>query len=107
MISKLTFRIAVIQATRLLRKEDEDVDTYADLVRHTFPNLQQCRNSVNAILSMVDQMIDCFERNLDMIVIPFYKPTFSIKDFQYIRRVYEFAQEILDGQLRKIFEEAI
>ena len=90
-----------------MRNEDDDIDTYAELVRHTFPTIQQCRNSVNAILSMIDQMIDCFERNLDMVVIPFYKPTFTIKDFQYVRRLYEYAQEILDEQIRKIFEDAI
>ena len=40
---------------------------------------------------MADQVIDCFETHLDMINIPIYKPTFTVRDFDQIRKIYEFA----------------
>lgn len=103
MISKLTFRIAVIQSTRILICKDAEVKTYDELVRSALPIYEQCRNSVNAMLSMVDQMIDCFENHPDMISIPFYTPIFSVRDFQYVRRVYEYALKTMDEQLELLY----
>ncbi len=106
-IAKLTYRISVIQATRLLIVDDEDIETYGQLVRATFPTIQQCRHSLDAILSMVDQMVDCYERNSSMVQIPFYKPTYQTRDFDYVRRVYEYALEKLDEQIRKIYRDEV
>lgn len=102
-ISKLTFRVAVLQATRLLVCRDENVEFYADLVRTVYPIQQQSQNSLHAILSMVDQMIDCFERSLDLISIPFYKPTWNLRDFSYMRSTYEFALQETNRQIDHIY----
>lgn len=102
-ISKLTFRISIIQAARLLNIRDENIKTYADLIRAAFPTMKECRHSLNAILSMIDQMVDCFERNMNMVQIPFYKPTYQTRDFEYVRRVYEYALKVLDDQVHKIY----
>ena len=102
-ISKLTFRISIIQAARLLNVRTPQITNYAQLIRAAFPTMQECRHSLNAILSMVDQMVDCFERNMNMVQIPFYKPTYQTRDFEYVRRVYEYALKILDQQVRKIY----
>ncbi len=104
-ISKLTFRISIIQSSRLLNVKKQDIDTYGELVSAAFPTLQKCRHSLDAILSMVDQMVDCYERNMSMVQIPFYKPTYQTRDFEYVRRIYEYALEILDQQLRKIYRD--
>ncbi len=52
---------------------------------------------------MFDRMVDIFENNLDIISIPFYKPTFTIRDFKYVRITYEYALTILDDEMKRIF----
>jgi hypothetical protein len=102
MISILTFRVAVIQAARILASKTF-THTYTELVKAVFNDKQSCFNSVNAILMMIDQMIDLFEQNLDLINIPVYQPAFTIRDFHYIRRIYEFAQTLLREEINKIY----
>lgn len=102
MISILTFRVAVIQAARLIASK-VFTHNYTDLVRAVFTDKQSCFNSVNAILMMIDQMIDLYEQNLDLINIPVYQPAFTIRDFHYIRKIYEFAQTLLREEINKIY----
>ncbi|MHA2001328.1 MAG: hypothetical protein ACTSVU_04470 [Promethearchaeota archaeon] len=101
-ISKLTFRIYIIQTIYLIAVKEPEIQNYQDLVKHAFLTKKKCENSLNAILSMQDQMIDCFERNLDIVNIPFYKPTWNIRDFRYVRIIYEYALKNLNGELNKI-----
>ena len=107
LISRLTYRICIIEVTKLLSVKKKNIKNYGGLVRATYKNVNECRHSLNAILSMFDQMIDCFERNDDMIEIPFYKPTYATRDFQYVRNIYEYSLKLLDTQLLKIFEHEV
>jgi len=102
-ISKLILRIAVFQSVQLLKCKDEDVKTYEDLVRCVFKTQKAAWAALNSILSMFDRMVDIFENNLDIISIPFYKPTFTIRDFKYVRITYEYALTILDDEMKRIF----
>jgi hypothetical protein len=104
-ISKLTFRIGILQATRILACDDEKTKTYGGLVKWALPTLEESQHSLNSLYSIIDEMIDCFERNLDIINIPFYKPTFTIRNFQFVRRLYEHAQTIIDNELVQIYKE--
>ncbi|RLI61837.1 MAG: hypothetical protein DRO88_12550 [Promethearchaeia archaeon] len=103
-ISRLTFRVAIIQITRIMRSNSENVKTYAELIRSVYPEKIQCQTSLQAILTMIDKMIDCFERSLDLIAIPFYKPTWNLRDFAYIRRMYEFAITEANHQIDLIYQ---
>ncbi|MHA1619448.1 MAG: hypothetical protein ACTSVZ_09205 [Promethearchaeota archaeon] len=102
-ISKLTFRVAIIQTTRVISCEAEKIENYSDLIRSVYPEMQQSQTSLNAVLSMVDQMIDFFEHALDSISIPFYKPTWNLRDFGYMRKVYEFALQETNRQINEIY----
>ncbi|MHA1673817.1 MAG: hypothetical protein ACTSYI_09310 [Promethearchaeota archaeon] len=104
-ISKLTFRVAIIQTTRVISCDTENIDHYSDLIRAVYPEIQQSRTSLKALLSMVDQMIDCFEHAADLISIPFYKPTWNLRDFGYMRKIYEFALQETNRQIEKIYGE--
>ena len=102
MISKFIFRISVYHTIQLI-KYPEDVKTYNDLVFGTYKNYKQAKSAMNSILTMFDRMVDVFESNLDIISIPFYRPTFTLRDFKFIRKVYEYALKILDEDIRRIF----
>ncbi len=102
-ISKLTFRVAIIQTTRIISCDAENIDHYSDLIRAVYPEIQQSQTSLKVLLSMVDQMIDCFERAADLISIPFYKPTWNLRDFGYMRKIYEFALKESNRQIEKIY----
>lgn len=104
-ISKLAFRVAVIQITRIIRSRSEEINNYAELIRSVYPQKQECQISLQAILTVMDQMIDCFERSLDLIAIPFYKPTWNLRDFAYIRRMYEFAITEANHQIDLFYKE--
>ena len=107
-ISKLTFRIYIIQTIYLIAVKEPEIQNYQDLVKHAFSTKKKCEDSLNAILSMQDQMIDCFERNLDIVNIPFYKPTWNIRDFRYVRIISEYALKNLNEELNNIkFDEEI
>ncbi|WP_457558004.1 hypothetical protein [Candidatus Harpocratesius sp.] len=103
-ISRLTFRVAIIQTTRILQCKCKDISYYSDLIRTVYPEKKQCQISLHAILTMIDQMIDCFERALDLISIPFYKPTWNLRDFAYIRKIYEFAITETNHQIDLIYQ---
>ena len=102
-MSKLTFRIALIQATRLLSCKQKDVTTYADIILATFSSSEKCLNSFNAIVGIFDQIMDCFERNLDIINIAFYKPTWNLRDFTYGRKIYEYGINLIEQEIRSIY----
>ena len=104
-LSKLTFRIAIIQATRLLNCKQNDVTTYADIIKATFSSSEKSVASFNAIVDVFDQIMDCFERNLDVINIAFYKPTWSLRDFQYAREIYEYGINLIEREIRQIYSE--
>jgi hypothetical protein len=103
-ISILTFRVSIVQITRLLVCKDSTVTTYPELVFASYNTYEQCVRSVKAVLSMIDQMMDTFENNLDMINIPIYLPTFTLRDFQYVRKVYEYGLSLLDKEIKKIYK---
>ncbi len=105
MISRLTFRIAIIQTAYILSCQDPDVKTYIQLMKKIFPTKKESQEALNLIFSMFGQMMDCFERHLQMITIPFYKPTFNIRNFQFVRVCYEFAINIVDEQLNELYPE--
>lgn len=102
-ISKLIFRIGVFQSIQLLKCKDENVKTYEELVRTVYKTHKATWAALNSILSMFDRMIDIFENNLDIISIPFYRATFSLRDFKYVRILYEYALNTLDEELQNIF----
>ncbi|UYP47494.1 hypothetical protein NEF87_003779 [Candidatus Lokiarchaeum ossiferum] len=103
LISRLTYRISIIQATRFINCNEPDVKFVSELIRKKYATKELCQEALDAVLSIFDQMIDCFERNLDAINIPFYKPTWNIRDWKYMRRLYEFALELMDNELSKIY----
>ena len=105
MISRLTFRVTIIQTAYILSCQDLEIKTYAQLMEKVFPTKKETQEALNSIFSMFNQMVDCFERNLDMITIPFYKPTFNIRDFQFVRLCYEYAIKIIDEQLDDLYPE--
>ena len=102
-ISKLTFRVAIIQTTRVISCDAEEIEHYSELIRSVYPEMHQSQTSLNALLSMVDQMIDFFEHALDSISIPFYKPTWNLRDFGYMRKIYEFTLQETNRQLEMIY----
>ena len=102
-ISKLILRISVFQSVQLLKCKDENVKTYEELVRAVFKTQKAAWAALNSILSMFDRMVDIFENNLDIISIPFYRPTFTLRDFKYVRVSYEYALTILDDELKRIY----
>ena len=103
LISRLTYRISIIQATRFLSFREHDIRYIAELVRKKHKSQDTCQKEIDAVLSIFDQMIDCFERNLDAINIPFYKPTWNIRDWKYMRRIYEFALHFMENEIKKIY----
>ncbi len=103
LISRLTYRISIIQATMLLATKEPDIKFVSELIRKKYPTKKACQFGIRAVFSIFDQMIDCFERNLDAINIPFYKPTWNIRDWKYVRRLYEFAQQLTDNEITKIY----
>ncbi len=104
-ISRLTYRVAIIQTAYILSCQDSEVKTYIQLMKKVFPTKKESQDALNSIFSMFGQMMDCFERHLQMITIPFYKPTFNIRDFQFVRICYEFAINIVDEQLKELYPE--
>ncbi len=54
---------------------------------------------------MFNSMVDCYEKNLEMITIPFYKPTFNLRDFQFVRVCYEYAINVIDDQINELYPE--
>jgi hypothetical protein len=102
MISILTFRVATIQTTRML-SHPQSVRTYYELVRAVFPEKQNCINTLSSLTMMIDQMIDLFEQNLDIINIPVFQPTFSVRNFEYIRKLYEYAQNIIQEEVNRMY----
>jgi hypothetical protein len=104
-ISRLTYRIAIIQAAYILSCQDTEVKTYIQLMKKVYPTKKESQDALNSIFAMFNQMVDCFERHLQMITIPFYKPTFNIRDFQFVRVCYEFAIKIVDEQLKELYPE--
>ncbi|MHA1900569.1 MAG: hypothetical protein ACTSW5_06715 [Promethearchaeota archaeon] len=105
MISRLTYRIAIIHATYILSCQDSEIKTYLELIKRVYPTKKEGQDVLNSIFSMFNQMIDCFERNLEMITIPFYKPTFNIRNFQFARLCYEYAIKLADEQLNEFYPE--
>ncbi len=105
MISRLTFRVSIIQAAYILSCQDLEIKTYTQLMKKVFPTKKESQDALNSIFSMFNQMVDCFERHLQMITIPFYKPTFNLRDFQFVRVCYEFAINIIDEQLNELYPE--
>jgi len=104
-VSRLTFRVSIIQAAYILSCQDPEVITYIQLIKKVFPSKKESQDALNSIFSMFNQMVDTFERHLQMITIPFYKPTFNIRDFQFVRICYEFAINIVDEQLNELYPE--
>jgi len=104
-ISRLTYRIAIIQTAYILSCPDLEIKTYLQLMKKVFPSKKESQEALNSIFSMFNQMVDCFERHLQMITIPFYKPTFIIRDFQFVRICYEYAIKIIDEQLNELYPE--
>ena len=47
--------------------------------------------------------MDCFERNLDIINIAFYKPTWNLRDFTYGRKIYEYGINLIEQEIRRIY----
>ena len=105
MISRLTYRITIIQVAYILACHDSEIKTYIQLMKKVFPTKKESQDALNSIFSMFNQMVDCFERHLQMITIPFYKPTFNIRDFQFVRICYEFAIKVVDEQLNELYPE--
>lgn len=105
MISRLSFRVSIIQTTKIITCDDEKIKSYSELVKYAFPTKKLGKECLKAIFSMYSQMIDCFERNLSMINIAFYKPTFNLRDFQFTRLCYEFAISFTDAKLSEIYKE--
>lgn len=103
LISRLTYRISIIQATRFLACKEPDLKFISELIRGKYATKEICQEALEAVLSIFDQMIDCFERNLDAINIPFYKPTWNIRDWKYMRRLYEFALELMEKEVSNIY----
>jgi hypothetical protein len=103
MLSKLTYRVCMLQLTRLIVVRDPNVKNYEDLTRIAHPTKEDCLTSIRALLGMVDETIDCFETNLDMINIPIYRPTFTVRDFVYVRKIYEYALKVIDEIVEKIY----
>ena len=93
----------MFQSIQLLKCKDENVKTYEELVRTVYKTHKATWAALNSILSMFDRMIDIFENNLDIISIPFYRATFSLRDFKYVRILYEYALNTLDEELQNIF----
>ena len=104
-ISRLTYRIAIIQATYILSCPDFEIKTYLQLMKKVFHTKEESQEALNSIFSIFNQMVDCFERHLQMITIPFYKPTFNIRDFQFVRICYEYAIKVIDEQLNELYPE--
>ena len=104
-ISRLTYRVTIIQAAYILSCKDPEVKTYLQLMKKVYPTKKESQDALNSIFSMFNQMVDCFERHLQMITIPFYKPTFNIRDFQFVRVCYEFAINIIDEQMKEFYPE--
>ena len=103
-ISKLTFRVSIIQTTRVISCKAENIENYSELIRAVYPEMHQSQTSLKTILSMVDKMIDFFEHALDSISIPFYKPTWNLRDFGYMRKIYEFTLQESNRQIEKIYQ---
>jgi len=104
-ISRLTYRVAIIQTAYILSCQEPEVKTYIQLMKNVYPTKKESQDALNSIFAMFNQMVDCFERHLQMITIPFYKPTFNIRDFQFVRICYEFAINIVDEQLKELYPE--
>ena len=102
-LSKLTYRVSVIQVSFLLRNRDPEISNIQELIQRAFPTIEEGWNSVNIIFTMFDQIIDIFERNLDLIEIAFYKPTFRIRNFFYTRNLMEYAITKIREELQKIY----
>jgi hypothetical protein len=102
LISILTFRVAVEQTTRMLSCQQEK-NSFSELARVVFPTITDSRNAIGAVLLMVDQMINCFDQNLDIINIPLFRSAFSIRNFSYIRKMLEFTLFVIERELTKIY----
>jgi hypothetical protein len=102
LLSQLTYRIAIIQCAEILKCNNENINFISELFKETYPTKKEFQKALKALFSMGDQMVDCFERNLDAITIPFYKPTWKIRDFKYMRRIYEYAIQLSEEEIIKI-----
>jgi hypothetical protein len=102
-LSKLTYRLSVIQVCYLLRNRDSEISNVQELIQQAFPTIKEGWNSVNVLFTMFDQIIDIFERNLDLIEIAFYKPTFKIRNIFYTRNLMEYAITKIREELQKIY----
>ena len=104
-ISRLTFRVAIIQTAYILSCQDSEIKTYLQLMKKVFPTKKESQDALNSIFSMFNSMVDCYEKNLEMITIPFYKPTFNLRDFQFVRLCYEYAINVIDEQIDELYPE--
>ncbi len=105
MISRLTFRVTIIQTAYILSCQDNEVKTYIQLMKKVFSTRKESQDALNSIFSMFNSMVDCYEKNLEMITIPFYKPTFNLRDFQFVRVCYEYAINVIDDQMNELYPE--
>lgn len=106
LLSRLTLRVAIIQMVPIMNNPDPNADTAVKLILSSIPSVKSCTNSISALFSMFDQIIDVFERNLEIITIPFYRPTWRIRDFSYTRHLYEFALERATEEVKKVYNGA-
>jgi hypothetical protein len=104
-VSKLTFRVLLLQCSKILSCKDPNIKIYEDLLRYAYKDYEECHQSVSAMFSMVDQMIDIYENNIEseLINIPVYKPTFTLRNFTYVRKIYEYALRVVDKILKTAF----
>ncbi len=105
-LSRLTLRVAILQIIPLLANPTPNIQSEMPLILSAFPDEIATRNSIDAIFSMFDQIIDVFERNLKIINIPFYRPTYRIRNFDYARHIYEFALERAREEITQLFKNA-
>lgn len=103
-LSRLTLRVAILQLFPILKPSNSSAESIIDLILSAYPNEKDSNNSIDAIFSMFDQIIDVFERNLELINIPFYRPTWRIRDFTYTRRLYEYALKRVRHEISSIYQ---